>query len=163
MTLTEKLDFLAKVYQKGAFGKFGSIAAEKAYAKTVEAVKADADGEKPYAEMTSEELLLDVLAAPYDSPMSHLYDPRWARGEDRCFTCHQPKADHFTLTVVKVPGERYEPDFAVLLPNGERIGTVGGSGKRWKWGQGNRTEWFGFAMESKREAVYRLFQDWTGR
>jgi hypothetical protein len=116
--------------------------------------------ETPYEEMTADEIRADIKAARHDSPMSHLYDPRWAFGEDRCFTCHHPKDDHFTLTVKKVDVTRYQPRFAVLLPNGERIGTVDGSGKRWKWGQGLTSEWYGFAMESKREAVGRLFQDW---
>lgn len=119
------------------------------------------DSETPYEEMTADEIRADVLAAPYASPMSHLYDPRHAWGEDRCFRCHLDEGSHIALTVKKVsePG-RYEPQFSVVLPNGHRIGTVAGSEKRWKWGPGTRAEWYGFTMPSRREAVARLFSDW---
>lgn len=42
MTLDEKLDLLAKAFRAGGFGKVGSHAARKAYAKAIAEVKREA-------------------------------------------------------------------------------------------------------------------------
>lgn len=66
----------------------------------------------------------------FDDPTTHLFDPRWLRGRDACFTCQHPKREHPVVVYTPVKFNGNISHYLDVTVDGVPVGRIvrGGNG-----------------------------------